>query len=151
MRTLAPGRNSPGFTLIELLLVIAIIAVASAGVSFAMRDSAESQLEQEAVRLAALLESGRARSQASGVPVVWRTTDTGFEFRGLPEGALPKAWLSTMVAPSAPTVLVLGPDPITGPQKVRLVTQGSNRRTLEVATDGVRPYGVQVPAAAGPP
>ncbi len=155
MRTSAPGKNSPGFTLIELLLVVAIIAVASAGVSFAMRDSAETELEQEAVRLAALLESGRARSQASGVPVVWRTTETGFEFRGLPAAALPQAWLSKIVTASAPTALVLGPEPITWPQKVRLVTGGANGRALEVGSDGVRPYsvqsGVQPASGAGGP
>ena len=155
MRTSAPGKSSLGFTLIELLLVVAIIAVATAGVGFAMRDSSETELEQEAVRLAALLESGRARSQASGVPVVWRTTETGFEFRGLPAGALPQAWLSKRVAVSAPSFLVLGPEPITWPQTVRLVTVGgsavvgANGRALDVATDGVRPYSVQAPALAG--
>ena len=39
-----------GFTLLELLLVVAIIAVASAGVSFALRDSGQTQLEREALR-----------------------------------------------------------------------------------------------------
>lgn len=150
MLTSAPGKNSHGFTLIELLLVVAIIAVASAGVGFAMRDTAETELEQEAVRLAALLEAGRARSLASGVPVVWRTTETGFEFRGLPAGALPQAWLSKTVAPSAPTALVLGPEPITWPQKVRLVSAGANGRALEVGSDGVRPYAVQSAAGGAP-
>ncbi len=161
MRTSAPGKSNAGFTLIELLLVVAIIAVATAGVGFAMRDSSETELEQEAVRLAALLESGRARSQASGVPVVWRTTPTGFEFLGLPAGALPQAWLSRQVAAAAPTALVLGPDPVTWPQKVRLVVVGANGtnsanganvgngRALDVVSDGVRPYTVQAPGMAG--
>ena len=42
-----------GFTLLELLVVVAIIAIASAGVSFALRDSQATQLEREAQRLAA--------------------------------------------------------------------------------------------------
>ncbi|MDO9165761.1 MAG: prepilin-type N-terminal cleavage/methylation domain-containing protein, partial [Rhodoferax sp.] len=54
--------NSAGFTLLELLVVVAIMAMASAGVGFAMRDSSQVQLDREAQRLAALLESARARS-----------------------------------------------------------------------------------------
>jgi general secretion pathway protein H len=139
--------RSRGFTLIELLLVVAIIAVATAGVGFVLRDSSETQLERDAVRLAALLESARARSQASGVVVVWRSTATGFVFDGLPAGALAEGWLSPDVAAATPTLLVLGPEPITWPQKVQLVTTGPGQsagtRALEVRSDGVRPYSVQ--------
>ncbi len=136
-----------GFTLIELLLVVAIIAIASAGVSFALRDSAQTQLEREGVRLAALLESARARSQASGAVVVWRSTASGFLFDGLPPDALPEGWLSPEVSVSAPSALVLGPEPITWPQKVRLVAKGEGTAGVEVQTDGVRPYSVR---PAGP-
>ena len=66
-----------GFTLLELLVVLAIVAMASAGVGFAMRDSGQAQLEREAQRLAALLESARARSQALGIPLRWRVTVSG--------------------------------------------------------------------------
>ena len=152
MQTLAPGSNvaptlprfaAHGFTLLELLLVIAIIAVASAGVSFAMRDSAQTQLEREAVRLAALLESGRTRSMASGVPVRWRTTVTGFMFDGLPAGVLPEGWLSPDVTTSAPTQILLGPEPIIARQSVRLVSRNQPDRALTVGTDGVRPFSVR--------
>ncbi len=132
----------------ELLLVVAIMAVATAGVSFAMRDSSQTQLEREAVRLAALLESARARSQASGVPVVWRSTANGFIFDGLPAGALAEGWLAQGVGAAVPTALVLGPEPITWPQSVRLVSVVDGARALDVATDGVRPYAVQPVQAA---
>lgn len=143
MRTLAPGSDFRGFTLLELLLVVAIIAVASAGVSFAMRDSAQTQLEREAVRLAALLESGRTRSMASGVPVRWRTTATGFTFDGLPMGSLPQAWLSPDITTSVPAQILLGPEPIIARQSVRLVSNGQPNRALTVGTDGVRPFSVR--------
>ena len=55
----------------------------------AMRDSAQTQLEREAQRLAALLESARAQSRASGVPVRWQPTEAGFRFDGLPPENLP--------------------------------------------------------------
>ena len=61
----APRLTARGFTLLELLVVVAIIAIASAGVSFAIRDSGATQLEREATRLAALLESGRGRKRSS--------------------------------------------------------------------------------------
>ena len=137
------ARNSCGFTLLELLLVVAIIAVASAGVSFALRDSAQTQLEREAVRLAALLESARTRSMASGVPVRWRTTATGFVFDGLALGSLPEGWLSPDVNSTAPAQLLLGPEPIIAPQSVRLTSRSQPDRTLNVGTDGVRPFSVR--------
>ncbi len=137
-----------GFTLLELLLVVAIIAIASAGVTFALRDPAQTQLEREVVRLAALLESARARSMATGVPVYWRSTDTGFAFDGLPAGSIPQGWLSADVTVAQPGLIVLGPEPIIAPQSVRLMSKSQNGRSLTVTTDGVRPFTVQ---AAGAP
>ena len=54
----SPARTSgaAGFTLLELLVVIAIIAMATAGVGFALRDSNQASLEREGERLAALFE-----------------------------------------------------------------------------------------------
>lgn len=138
-----------GFTLLELLLVVAIIAVASAGVSFALRDSEQTQLEREAVRLAALLESARSRSMASGSPVRWRTTESGFVFDGLPPGSLPEGWLSADVSAAAPARLMLGPEPVIPPQTVQLVSVSQPGRSLRVATDGVRPFTVRSGDATG--
>jgi general secretion pathway protein H len=141
MRTSVVG-NSKGFTLLELLLVVVIMAVASAGVSFALRDSGQTMLEREAQRLAALLESARARSLASGVPVRWQVTPTGFVFEGLAPGSLPDAWLSQDVAVAGPVAVLLGPEPIIGPQAVRLVLTTERGKMLTVSTDGVRPFTV---------
>ena len=57
MRTLVAGNPSrlSGFTLLELLVVLAIMALVSAGVGFAMRDTSQVQLERDGERLAALL------------------------------------------------------------------------------------------------
>ena len=147
MRTLAPGSDhSSGFTLLELLVVIAIIAVATAGVSFALRDPAATQLERDAQRLAALLESARAQSRSSGVAVVWRPADGGFRFEGLPAKALPDRWLAdTTVVLGAPALL-LGPEPIIGPQEVVLGSATQPGRNLSIATDGLRPFAVKAQA-----
>jgi general secretion pathway protein H len=148
----AVGPRLGGFTLLELLLVVAIIATASAGVSFALRDSAQTQLEREGLRLAALLESARSRSLASGVAVRWRTTDSGFVFDGLPAATLPEGWLSADVTTATPARLLLGPEPILAAQNVQLVSRSQSARSLTVGTDGLRPF-VILPAEGpnGPP
>ena len=132
-----------GFTLLELLVVISIVALATAGVGLAMRDSGQALLERDAARLAALLESARAQSRASGTPVRWRALPQGFRFEGLPENAeaaQARQWLDAGTSVRGATVLILGPEPLIGPQQV-LVTHTD--RTLRVATDGVRPFTVE--------
>ena len=134
-----------GFTLLELLVVISIVALATAGVSLAMRDSSQTQLEREAQRLAALLESARAQSRASGMAVRWRTTAQGFEFDGLPGDGLPTRWIGEGVAATTPgnAALTLGPEPLIGRQQVVLTLAQQPERRLWVATDGLRPFAVQ--------
>lgn len=133
-----------GFTLLELLVVVAIIAIGSAGVGFAMRDSAHAQLEREAQRLTALLESARAQSRSTGVPVRWIAQNPGFRFEGLPPGSLPTQWLSASVEVSAPagstTTLSLGPEPLIGRQTLTLGSADVPGRQITIGTDGLRPF-----------
>ena len=152
MRTSAAGnsaRRAGAFTLIELLVVVAIVAIAVAGVSFALRDSQATQLEREAQRLASLFESARAQSRASGVAVRWRVVDGGFRFDGAPAGALPERWLSGDTRANGGAQVVLGPEPIIGPQQVVIASAAVPGRQLRIATDGLRPFRVSA-AEAGP-
>lgn len=151
MRTLVPGSSrrslegravQAGFSLIELLVVVSIIAIASAGVAFAVRDSAGASLERDAQRLAALLEAARAQSRLTGQPVRWVAREDGFRFEGLPPESLPHGWLATSTRVAGTAVLVLGPEPIIGPQAVILVSSGQPVQALRVATDGLRPFTV---------
>ncbi|HNW01523.1 MAG TPA: prepilin-type N-terminal cleavage/methylation domain-containing protein [Burkholderiaceae bacterium] len=139
--TLASHRQH-GFTLIELLVVIAIIAMGTAGVAFAIRDSADTQLEREGQRLAAMLESARAQSRSTGVPVNWKSTDTGFKFTGLSGGDRSESWQSEGVTVDAKAVLNLGPEPLIGRQEVFLSLKEQPGKTVRVMSDGLRPFAV---------
>ena len=133
-------RRARGFTLLELLVVVSIMALATAGVGLALRDGSQQSLEREGEQLAALLESARAQSRASGVPVRWRAVEGGFRFDGLRAGTLPTQWLDNSTRVRGPGSLVLGPEPLIGPQQVILVQPQHPEHALRVATDGLRPF-----------
>lgn len=146
--TIRSTARSSGFTLLELMVVVALIAVATAGVSLSLRDSADSALERDAERLAVLLETGRAQARASGLPVVWRTQDkTGqvqsFVFEGLQPPGLPQNWLIESTRATPGSAITLGPEPLIEPQAVALSATPSTGKTLWVVTDGLRPFKVQ--------
>ncbi|MFT7775153.1 MAG: prepilin-type N-terminal cleavage/methylation domain-containing protein [Roseateles sp.] len=152
-RTSVPGSEPRGFTLIELLVVVALIAITSATISLALRDPAELQLQREAQRLAALLETARAESRASGLAVRWipkgLKTGDNFRFEGLPRTLqLPTRWLGEPVAVSIDNAtaanpgLTLGPEPLIPAQRLRLQL-GSQH--LVLGTDGLSPFDVVTP------
>ena len=149
MRTSALGTSlaSRGFTLLELLVVVAIMAMATAGVGFALRDSAANDLERDAQRLSALLESARAQSRMSGNPVKWQATSSGFLFVGLPGTSLPDRWLTSDTLSPITAPINLGPEPIIGAQNIRILSIRQPDRSLSLVTDGVRPFTV-VPTAS---
>ena len=132
-----------GVTLLELMVVVSIMALATAGVSFALRDAPNAQLEREADRLAALLEAGRAASRASGVPVRWVVTPEGFRFDGLPPQTLPENWLALGIGVLSTQPISLGPEPIIGAQAVVLSISEAPERTVTIASDGLRPFAAQ--------
>ena len=156
MPTLAPGNRTSalqsargaalrGFTLIELMIVVALIAIASAVVSLALRDPASTRLDQEAARLVALLEAARTEARASGLPASWEPRPVqagaeGYRFVGLPSSSeLPSDWLNAGVSAEVVNAraLVLGPEPLIGAQ--RIVLRLDDQR-LTLATDGLGPF-----------
>lgn len=135
-----------GFTLIELLVVLAIVALASSLVVVSLRDSAQSQLDEEAERLAALLEGARTEARASGITVRWEpagaeaTDGAHFRFIGLPKSSnLPSHWLRAGVSAEiiGARAVLLGPEPILPAQ--RIVLSRDERRTM-LASDGLAPF-----------
>ena len=124
-------------------MVLTIMAIATAGVSLVLRDNSDTALEREAQRLAALFESARAQSRASGVAVRWHTTLEGFRFEGLLPGALPGRWLSEGTGVRGNTSVQLGPEPIVGAQQVELINSQQPERAIRIGTRGLRPFAVQ--------
>ena len=146
--SLSSQMRQTGFTLIELLMVVAIMAIATAGVGLALRDTSETALEREAQRLAVLLDSARAQSRMTANQVRWRPTATGFVFEGLAKGStFPSAWLGPDVRAAVNSAVVLGPEPVIGPQQIRLVSTSDPSRSLILATDGIRPFSVMTDGA----
>ena len=148
-----PGPLQGGFTLIELIVVVALIAIVTAIASLALRDPTAAKLEQEAARLAALLESARAEARASGLPARWEPVaepadGSGFRFVGLaPREPLPTRWLDANTAAQVigARAIVLGPEPLIGAQ--RIVLRLDDRRLI-LATDGIGPFLVAESLAA---
>lgn len=148
------GAGQRGFTLIEVMVVLAIVAVGAGLVSLAIRDPAETRLEQDAARLVALLEAARTEARTSGLAAAWvpadETSSPGFRFVGLPAAlALPNRWLDERV--SAQVVgargLTLGPEAILPPQRVVLRIE---ERRLEIGSDGLAAFAVLPAGGAGP-
>lgn len=142
----AAVRPAHGFTLLELLIVVAIIAIGTVGVGLALRDSGQAALETQAQALAAMLETARAQSRASGVPVRWRVTPTGFAWDGLDNkgtDALPTTWRAQGIRAESEAPLLLGPEPLIGAQRVRLWREEQPQYSITVATDGLRPFDIR--------
>lgn len=131
-----------GFTLLELMIVVAIVGLASATVVFALRDSVQSQLDQEAQRLVTLLESARAESRASGVALQWRATADGFEFsNGVT--TRPQRWEQAGMQAHSELPLQLGPEPVIGAQSLRIWSREEPERKRWISTDGLRAFEVR--------
>lgn len=144
-----PRTRSRGFTLLELMIVVAITGMASAAVAFALRDSTQTQLDREAQRLVALLEAARAESRATGVSLQWRATPGGFEFTdGIK--TRPQRWDPTTLQARSETPVVLGPEPVIGPQTIRLSNSDAAGPSRWVTTDGLRAFEVRNAPPAGP-
>lgn len=152
-----------GFTLLELLVVLAIMAISVAAVSLSLRDSRDSALEHEALRLNTLLEVARAHSRASGIPITWHSTAQGYTFTGVAttpndsDTSLLRpsyAWLNEdtgayIETPASAQQLQLGPEPVIPAQTVILRL---DTFAVRLSTDGLRPFApVPEPATEAAP
>jgi general secretion pathway protein H len=137
--------RSHGFTLFELLVVVAIIAIATAGATVALRDSSTTALEREAQRVAAVLEAGRSQSRTTGLAVRWQPNADGFLLAGSAPADTDNTqpWLTpgTTAQPGdGNTFVLLGPEPIIPAQSVTLGLEG---RRVQISTDGLKPFRIE--------
>ncbi len=75
-----PAARQAGYTLIEVMVVVVIIAALSSMIVLGLRPNAGAQAEQEARRLAALLELSLAEARASGRTIAWSPEGGGYSF-----------------------------------------------------------------------
>ncbi len=135
--------------------MLVLVGIAAGLTSLALRDPAQSRLEQEGARLAALLEAGRAEARALGLPVRFElggaTAGEAFRFVGLPpQSELPRRWLNESLQAEivGARAIVLGPEPLIGAQRIALRLDGQQ---LTLATDGLAPFTpLDAPGPAAP-
>jgi general secretion pathway protein H len=151
-----PSRGAHGFTLIELMVVLFIVALASGLVAVSLPDRAQGRLDEDAERLAALLETARAESRASGIEVRWEPlaptpeAQADFRFAGLPAAMQRHTrWLTPGVSAEVvgARAVLLGPEPVLPAQ--RIVLRLDDRRVV-LATDGLAPFARAAVEGAAP-
>jgi general secretion pathway protein H len=140
------GGVARGFTLLELMVVVAMIAITTAVVTFAIPDPSSTRLEREASRLIALLESARTQARAGAMTVLWvpqsNGPDADYQFLGLPPALMPPLkWLTPEVRAEVVGArsIVLGPEPVIGAQSVILRMED---KQIIVGTDGLSAFDV---------
>src|ERR1700761_5635640 len=79
-------RKSAGFTLIEMLVVLMIAGLLIAVVTLAPARNRRTDLDEEAQRLATLLESADDEAQIRSVSIAWEPTNGGYAFYERTEG-----------------------------------------------------------------
>lgn len=119
-------------------MVVSLIALATTGVSLALRDGPDRGLDREAQRLSAVLTATHAQARLRGVPLTWQAGDQGFDVDGQFH-----PWMQPGMRVS-PNQLTLSPEPLLPPTRIAL---SLGEQTTWLATDGLRPFSPATDAA----
>lgn len=133
------------------MVVVALIAVATAGAVLSLRESASTALERDAQRLAAVLEAARAQARANDAAVFWHSNERGYALRSPSRPEVEQAWLSPHTRTRSLSPVQLGPEPLMAAQRIELFSALSPQHRLWVVSDGLRPFAVQVSDAPARP
>lgn len=132
-----------GFTLVELMVVLVIIGLMSAVVTFALPDS-RATLRQEAVRLAARSAAARDMAIVSSRPVRLRLDATGYAFDRRSAGTwvaiadkpyTSQPWSGGIVVAS-PALVAFDPAGGTSPETLVTMTRDTARISVRFGADG---------------
>lgn len=135
------------------MVVVALIAITTAVVAFAVPDPSSTRLEREAARLTAILESARVQARSGAMTIYWIPESSGkgddYQLVGLPEAFMPPLkWDAPEVKAEVVNgtggigqrkSIVLGPEPVIGAQSIILRLED---RQIIIGTDGLSPFDV---------
>lgn len=153
-------RRSAGFTLIEMLVVLMIAGLLIAVVTLAPARNRRMDLDEEAQRLATMLESANDDAQIRSVSIAWQPSDGGYAFYERTESGAWRPLVDDLLKPyhwaadvtgvaihytgssDSTARVVFGDESINVPVTVTLSSGGAR---LQVVSSGVGNFAVQRP------
>ncbi|GAB2916137.1 GspH/FimT family pseudopilin [Paraburkholderia jirisanensis] len=149
-----------GFTLLEMLVVLMIAGILLAAVALVPTRNRRSDLNEEAQRLATMLESADDEAQVRSAPIAWQPVNGGYEFLQRVAGGAWRPMTDDLLKPhrwgtdvtgvairyagsgESTSRVIFGDESVNVPVTVTLI---SGQEELKVVSTGVGNFAVQRP------